>query len=59
MDKTRVAVTITAPVFGKMVGVKTLRQIANREVVDPYKGKLAVVTTPMRGVTKTTPKSSE
>ncbi|MCP4375522.1 MAG: hypothetical protein GY794_05020 [bacterium] len=43
---------ITAPVFGKLIGVKTLRQIANRENVNSNKDKPAVVTTPMRGKAK-------
>ena len=49
----RVAVTVTAPVFGRLIGARTLKQIISREVVDPYNGKPAVVTTPMRGAAKT------
>jgi len=50
-------VTITAPVFGRLIGIKTLSQIANRESTDPYKGKPAVMTKPMRGVARTTASS--
>jgi hypothetical protein len=52
-------VSVTAPVFGKIVGVRTLGQIVSREAVDPYKDKPAVVTTPMRGAAKTTSTSSK
>jgi len=41
-------VSITAPVFGKMVGVKTFGQISSKQLVDPFAGQPAVKTTPLK-----------
>jgi len=41
-------------VFGKLIGVRTLKQIVSREIIDPFKDKPAVITKPMRGAAKTT-----
>ena len=49
MDNTKVSVTITAPVFGKLVGVRTLKEIASGLMIDPYARKPGVVTMPMVG----------
>jgi len=41
------AVAIVAPVFGRMVKAKSLKQIASRTTTDPNADKPAVTTKPM------------
>ena len=45
---TRVVLTIVAPVFGKLIGAKTLDQISSRQSIFPNVDKPAVTTVPMR-----------